>query len=244
MKNILSLMLLIIIYCNPVHQKIENNLQDNLPPIRNAFSVKVSGHEDSPQHLRMKLHLTKTFSDLYKLNQATETKEHFMNGIGDSTTGVLILDLSEGKYYGKLRINDTNIYPLLMTSFSSMEIHFGYTLKKEDGDFWKANKNSPIENNLETCFAEEKGLDPNLHVYCPPIEITENKLFQMKFQIADSTEFSPKGTLLIWVGGIFVSLHTTSIAGVLVPVVMGPLGFERKIEYKQTDKINSQISKE
>lgn len=228
LTNLLILILFISInlYCNPATVKSNDSIQ-TVKTI-NAISIKISGKNSRALYpLMIKLELT---SDLPK-----PEKYPIFDNVAFSYFGVvkrddISLDINKGEYYGILELSDNQYYPLLYTNFANLNIKFGFFYALE-----------PFNKKRITNFTEKEcrweyieGSFGGQEIICPKLIIDENHKLNIEFDIDDRTKFSSRNTFFIWFSALYVSFSSLTPAGIAVPVILGPIGMERKIHQNLT----------
>jgi hypothetical protein len=144
------------------------------------------------------------FSSSYKLND-------------DKT---VIINLPKGNYFAKIQIIDTRIYPFITTVHSDINIYFGYYPNKK-AEYIK------FEND-ECVILESRSLEIQDKIVCPLLKINEKENLELLF-FQKEMKLSGGATGFPWVLAILLSIQTVSPGGLIFPIIMGPIGFEKKI---------------
>ena len=133
----------------------------------------------------------------------------------------VFIKLPKGEYFAKIQIIDTRIYPFITTVHSDINIYFGYYINKK-AEYLKFDSD-------ECVILESSSLEVNEKIVCPILKINEIDKLELIFFQKDM-KLNGGATGLPWVAAILVSLQTVSPFGLLVPIIMGPIGFEKKIK--------------
>jgi hypothetical protein len=213
---------LITFQCSPVSVKTDYKNEKIL--IKDAITINIQGAKKNapfPVTLRIKL-----FTELPSIDEYPVFNNSQFSVDGDIKNEKVRFDVNKGTYYGVLEINNNQYFPLIYSDMANINFKFGFThsltflSKGEIKNFPEFKCKSSI---IEGSFGREE-------IVCPPLRIDENQKLNLTVKISDKSDFSERGTTVIWIAAIYVSLTSLTPAGIAVPIFMGPIAVERKIE--------------
>ena len=220
-RNILFL-IFFFFQCSSSSLKTEVRNVESAQIIEDGISIKISGHQ-FPYRINLKLTPTIPDKDDYP-----EFKSFVIDVNGKAEDHLIQLSVPAGIYYGLLTINNTEYLPPLYTDFSGLNIFWGFDV----GETTLYGRGKIIETSLRSCEYKTSTINfPICQLNCGRLAIDSDNKIAIELKIDPVSDFSNGGTATIWLGGLFISLQTRSPAGILVPMLMGPIAFERKINH-------------
>jgi hypothetical protein len=224
MKLILSLFVLCII-CSCSEFKDINKVEDRKLKVLDAIIIQTENFDLESSIYTPEIEI-KVYEDLPSKNKEKEIDENkiiFLERRAIRKTPYSIT-LPEGEYYVEMILRDIRIYPLLTTVYSSVHIYWGYYPDKL-GEFKKMELKECVKINRNHFIFNAKK-----EIVCPILTISDRENLKLSFK-QDEIDIYPEGTLAHWILGIALSLKTYSPLGVISPVILGMIAFQKEIQH-------------
>ncbi|MFB5651954.1 hypothetical protein ACE5IS_14995 [Leptospira wolffii] len=227
-----SLLIILFLLSNCRHREYRQVISSELAKekkVRDALRVRIWGLDQSYlSTFRLTLELKKAYE--FKPDQYGFGKHDFSD-ICEEKCDNYTVDLPPGEYYGKITVSRSETTPFVKTDFSHMEVHFGYY--NESGAARPTGQY--VRYTDSKCITNRKGNEWAMtSILCPTLYVDETHPNFLHLQIDSKSEPSEKGTAIIWITTFFYSLFTLSPAGFLIPVIVGPIGFEKQVFHNLT----------